>query len=275
MSEVISSGNVFRVAREEGRGALVGYLPVGYPTVGHSIDAMKAIAEGSEGRGVDLIEIGAPYSDPMMDGPMIQHAANRALERRVRTSDVMRAVEAVTNHGTPAVVMSYWNLVEAYGVERYARDLANAGGSGVITPDLTPDEGEEWEAAAEQYGLDRIYLIAPSSTDERLTMTCEHSRGWVYTTAVMGVTGMRDQASTAAPELVRRAREVTDLPLAVGLGVSNGDQAADVCSYADGVIVGSALVKELIQNERTSSHDLAALRRVVDGLAEGVRRPRA
>ena len=268
----MSSGEAFRLAREEGRGCLVGYLPVGYPTVDGSIEAMKAITEGTQGRGVDLVEIGAPYSDPMMDGPTIQHAANRALERRVRTSDVMRAVEAVTDHGTPAVVMTYWNLVEAYGVERYARDLSNAGGSGLITPDLTPDEAEEWMAASDQYDLDRIFLIAPSSTDERLRMTTDACRGWVYATSIMGVTGAREQASSQAPELVRRAKQVSDLPMGVGLGVSNGDQAAEVCSYADGVIVGSALVNRLIDNERTGSNDLTELRRVADDLAEGVRR---
>lgn len=268
----MSSGEVFARARAEGRGCLVGYLPVGYPTVEGSIEAMKAITEGSNGVGVDMIEIGAPYSDPMMDGPTIQHAATRALERRVRTGDVMRAVEAVTKHGTPTVVMTYWNLVEAYGVERYARDLANAGGAGLITPDLVPDEADEWIAASDQYGLDRVFLVAPSSSEERLRMTTQACRGWVYATSIMGVTGTREQASSQAPGLIARCRKVTDLPLGVGLGVSNGDQAAEVCQFADGVIIGSALVKKLIENERTHSQDLTALRQVVDDLAEGVRR---
>ena len=267
-----SSGEAYLKARAEGRGALVGYLPVGYPSVAGSIDAMKAITEGTNGVGVDLVEIGAPYSDPMMDGTTIQHAATRALANGVRTGDTFAAVEAVANHGTPAVVMTYWALVDRYGVEAYARDLANAGGSGLITPDLTPDEAEDWMAASNAHDLDRIFLIAPSSTDERLKLTVEASRGWVYTTSVMGVTGARQAASTAAPDLVARARQFTDLPLGVGLGVSNGDQAAQVCSYADGVIVGSALVNTLIENERTGSSDLGALRAVVDDLAEGVRR---
>ncbi|MGA4507360.1 tryptophan synthase subunit alpha [Propionibacteriaceae bacterium G1746] len=267
-----SSGEAYLKARAEGRGALVGYLPVGFPTVDGSIDAMKAICDGVDGQGVDLVEIGAPYSDPMMDGVTIQHAATRAIERGVRTADVMKAVEAVANHGTQAVVMTYWALVDAYGVERYARDLANAGGSGLITPDLVPDEAEEWIAASDQHGLDRIFLIAPSSTDDRLAMTTAAARGWVYTTAVMGVTGARAQASVAAPELVARARKVTDLPLGVGLGVSNGDQAAQVCSYADGAIVGSALVNCLLENERTGSNDLTKLRELASDLAAGVRR---
>ena len=272
MSTPTSSGEAYLKARAEGRGALVGYLPVGFPSVPGSIEAMKAICDGSQGRGVDLVEIGAPYSDPMMDGVTIQHAATRAIERGVRTTDTMKAVEAVVNHGTPAVVMTYWAMVDAYGVEAYARDLANAGGSGLITPDLIPDEAEEWMAASDKYGLDRILLIAPSSTDERLRMTTESCRGWVYATSVMGVTGARSQASSAAPDLVARARQVTDLPLGVGLGVSNGDQAAEVCSYADGVIVGSALVNCLIDNERNDTEDLSRLRQVTDDLAEGVRR---
>lgn len=268
----VSSGEAYLKAKAEGRGALVGYLPVGYPSVPGSIEAMRAICEGSEGRGVDLVEIGAPYSDPMMDGVSIQHAGTRALERGVRTKDTFHAVESVVGFGTPAVVMTYWALVDAYGVEAYARDLANAGGSGLITPDLVPDEAEEWLAASDKYGLDRIFLIAPSSTDERLAMTTAACRGWVYTTALMGVTGVRDQASTSAEGLVARARQVTDLPLGIGLGVSNGDQAADACRYADGAIVGSALVNCLIDNERQGSDDLTRLREVTEDLAAGVRR---
>ena len=207
-----------------------------------------------------------------MDGLAIQHAATRALERGVRTADVFRAVEAVTSSGTPAVVMTYWNLVERYGVDRYARDLANAGGSGLITPDLTPDEAEPWIAASEEQGLDRIFLVSPSSSDERIALTTGACRGWVYATAVMGVTGARQQTSSAAPDLVARVRAQSDIPVGVGLGVSNGDQAAEIGAFADGVIVGSALVKHLIDNERSGSSDLSALRAVVDDLAAGVRR---
>ncbi|MGJ6979330.1 tryptophan synthase subunit alpha [Aestuariimicrobium soli] len=269
-----SSAAAYERARNENRAALVGYLPVGYPDVPGSIEALVALTEGSEGRGVDLVEIGAPYSDPVMDGLAIQHAATRALERGVRTDDVFRAVEAVTATGTPAVVMTYWNLVERYGVDRYARDLVNAGGSGLITPDLTPDEAEGWLAASVREGLDRIFLVAPSSSDERIALTTQACRGWVYATAVMGVTGERQQISSAAPDLVERVRRQSDVFVGVGLGVSNGDQAAEIGAYADGVIVGSALVKHLIDNERDSSSDLSALRARVDDLAAGVRRAR-
>lgn len=270
----MTSGDVFRRARQEGRAALVGYLPVGYPSVEHSLEAMKVLVEGGEGHGVDLVEVGAPYSDPVMDGAAIQHAATRALERGVRTRDVFTAVETVAAAGCGAVVMTYWNLVERYGVDRYARDLASAGGAGLITPDLTPDEADEWTAASEAHGLDRIFLVSPSSTDERLRLTTAACRGWVYATAVMGVTGARTQVSSAAPHLVARIREVSDLPIGVGLGVSTGDQAADVGSFADAVIVGSALVNQLIDAERAGTLDLGGLRTVVDELAAGVRRAR-
>ena len=159
-----SSASAYLKAREENRPALVGYLPVGHPSVPDSIDAMKALTTGTTGIGVDLVEIGMPYSDPMMDGTVIQHATTRALERGVRTRDTLLAAEAVADTGTPCVVMTYWNLVEHYGVDAYARDLASAGGAGLITPDLTPDEAKEWMAASEAHGLDRVFLVAPSST---------------------------------------------------------------------------------------------------------------
>jgi tryptophan synthase alpha chain len=220
--------------------------------------------------GCDVIEIGLPYSDPVMDGPTIQAAAQQALERGVRTSDVFRVVEAVAATGVPTVVMTYWNPVEKYGVERFAADLANAGGAGLITPDLTPDSGVEWIAAADAHDLDKIFLVAPSSTDERIAMTTSASRGFVYATAVMGVTGARATTSDLAAPLVARAKAVTDTPVAVGLGVSNGDQAAEIAAYADGVIVGSAFVRCLLDHEGAAG--LTALATLTDDLARGVRR---
>jgi len=207
-----------------------------------------------------------------MDGPTIQAAAHQALEGGVRTADVLRIVEAVAATGTPTVVMTYWNPVERYGVDRFARDLAAAGGAGLITPDLTPDSGPEWIAAADAHDLDKVFLIAPSSTDERLAMTTAACRGFVYATAVMGVTGARESTSDLAGPLVKRAREVTDLPIGVGLGVSNGDQAAEVASYADAVIVGSAFVRTLLDAQGDRAVGLAALRRLAEDLADGVRR---
>ncbi len=260
-------------ARDEGRAALVGYLPAGFPTVEGSIAAMRAMVDG----GCDVIEVGLPYSDPVMDGPTIQAAAQQALERGVRTTDVLRVVEAVADTGVATVVMTYWNPVERYGVDRFAADLASAGGAGLITPDLTPDSGPEWIAAADEHDLDKIFLVAPSSTDERIAMTTAACRGFVYATAVMGVTGARTTTSDLAGPLVARTRALSptggpDLPIGVGLGVSNGDQAAEVASYADGVIVGSAFVRALLDHPDDLAAGLRALAALTEDLAAGVRR---
>lgn len=268
-----NSGPAFAAAAAEGRAALVGYLPLGYPDVATSIEAMVALTSGTDGTGCDVIEIGIPYSDPVMDGIAIQRAGTAALERGVRTKDVFGAVSAVAATGTPALVMTYWNLIERYGVRSFARDFASAGGAGLITPDLPPDEADEWVAASDEYGLDRVFLVSPSSTDERLAMTVAACRGWVYATAVMGVTGARASTSDHAPKLVGRVKALdSGLPVGVGLGVSNGDQAAMVAATADGVIVGSALVSTLLAAEAAGTPgDQTALRRLVDDLAGGVR----
>jgi tryptophan synthase alpha chain len=218
-----------------------------------------------------VIEVGLPYSDPVMDGPTIQAAAQVALEGGVRTADVLRTVEAVAGTGAAVVVMSYWNPVERYGVERFAAALADAGGSGLITPDLVPDEAGEWVAAADAHDLDKIFLVAPSSTDERLKMTTAACRGFDYATAVRGVTGARESTSALAGPLVARTRAVTDLPVAVGLGVSSRRQAADVAAFADGVIVGSAFVRRLLDAGSDRQAGLAALREITAELAAGVR----
>ena len=267
------TGQVFADVRRQGRGALVGFLHVGYPDVPGSLVALRALCGNGEQPGVDLVEVGMPYSDPMMDGVTIQRAGTRALERGVRTADAFAAVEAVASTGTPAVVMTYWNLIERYGADRFARDLANAGGAGAITPDLTPDEAQEWLAVSDAHRLDRIFLVSPSSTDERLARTVAACRGWVYATSVMGVTGARTATSSAAPTLVQRIRAAApDAVVGVGLGVSNGEQAAEVTGFADAVIVGSALVKALLDAEdQGRPDDLGRLREVVDDLAAGVR----
>lgn len=256
---------VFARCRAEGRAALIGYLPVGYPDVAGSLAAMTTLAEA----GADIVEVGMPYSDPVMDGPVIQRAATQALDRGVRVDDVFRATAAVRDAGAVPVVMSYWNLVLRRGVDRYAADLAAAGGVGMITPDLIPEEAGEWVAASERHGLDRIFLVAPSSTTERLAAVTAACSGFVYTASTMGVTGTRGSVGSGAAALVSRLRETTDLPLCVGLGVSNGAQAAEVASFADGVIVGSALVSTMV--DRGRDEGLAALRALTVELAEGVR----
>jgi tryptophan synthase alpha chain len=264
----MSTSSAFAAARTEHRAALVGYLPAGFPDVAGAVDAMKVMVDN----GCDAIEVGLPYSDPVMDGPTIQAAAQKALEGGIRTTDVLRTVEAVAATGVPTVVMTYWNPVERYGVDRFAKDLAGAGGSGLITPDLVPDEAEAWVAAADEHQLDKVFLVAPSSTTDRLRMTTKACRGFVYATAVMGVTGARTSTSELAGPLVSRTRDVTDLPIGVGLGVSNGDQSAEVAGFADGVIVGSAFVRCLLDAGGDRRAGLDALARLTRDLADGVRR---
>ena len=253
-------------ARGEGRAALVGYLPVGYPSVAGSVEAMVAMVES----GADVVEVGIPYSDPLMDGPVIQEAAEAALRGGTRLADVFAAVRAVADTGAAAVVMTYWNPVLRYGVDRFAADLAAAGGSGIITPDLIPDEAGDWLAAARRHDLDPVFLVAPSSTDERLRRTAAACRGFVYAASTMGVTGARDEVGDTAKRLADRVRQVTDLPVCVGLGVSSGAQAAQVAAFADGVIVGSALVRRLTQ-AASPADGLRSLRALTTDLAAGVR----
>ena len=264
----MSTTTAFATARTEGRAALVGYLPAGFPDVARSVEALHTMVDA----GCDVIEVGLPYSDPVMDGPTVQAAAQQALECGTRPADVIRVVEAVAATGVPTVVMTYWNPVERYGVDRFARDLAAAGGAGLITPDLVPDEAGEWIAAADAHGLDKVFLVAPSSTDERLRMTTEACRGFVYATAVMGVTGVRESSSELAGPLVARTRTTSDIPVGVGLGVSNGDQAAELAAFADGVIVGSAFVRRLLDAGSDRAAGLASLTELTRDLADGVRR---
>src|SRR5918995_45045 len=257
----------FRRARAEGRAALVGYLPAGYPTVDGAVRALEAMVEA----GADVVEIGLPYSDPLMDGPTIQQAVQSALRSKTTTRDVLRTVEQVASSGTAVLVMSYWNPIERYGPERFARDLASVGGAGVITPDLIPDEAAVWLPAAREHRLDSVFLVAPSSTEERIALTVEACRGFVYAASTMGVTGTRAAVGTAAATLVARTRRVTDLPVAVGLGVSSGDQAAEVAAFADGVIVGSAFVRLLLDAADEAS-GVKAVANLAAELADGVRR---
>lgn len=261
MSERLSRlAPTFAQCREEKRAALVGYLPAGFPTVQKSIDVFKAMVES----GCDIVEVGIAYSDPVMDGPTIQAAAETALQNGVRVRDVFTVVEAIASVGGKAVVMTYWNPVLQYGVDKFARDLASAGGLGLITPNLIPEEAGEWIAASKEHDLDRIFLVAPSSTEERLAITLDASSGFVYAASTMGVTGARDAVSSMAPELTARIRAHSDIPVGVGLGVRSGAQAAEIAAYADAVIVGSALVT-------AAENGLDAVRALTEELAEGVR----
>jgi tryptophan synthase alpha chain len=256
----------FRAAAADDRAALVGYLPAGFPSVAGAIRAATAMA----GAGADVIEIGLPYSDPLMDGPVIASAVHQALAGGVRVADVLRTVEAVAAAGAAVLVMTYWNPVDHYGPARFAADLAQAGGCGLITPDLTPEEAGPWLDAAAEYQLDPVFLVAPSSTDERIKLICSACRGFVYATSLMGVTGTRDTVSASAARLVDRIRLHTDLPVGVGLGVGNAAQAAEVAQFADGVIVGSAFVRQLLDApDESAGADRVA--RLAAGLAGGVR----
>jgi len=250
---------------DEGRAALIGYLPVGFPTVAGSVEAVNTMVDA----GVDIVELGVPYTDPVMDGPVIQRAADIALSGGARVRDTIDAVEKVSGRGAPVLVMTYWNLVLRYGVDAFARDLAAAGGAGLITPDLIPDEGADWIVASDAHGLDRVFLVAPSSTPERLASTAAASRGFVYAASTMGVTGERATVGSRAEELVAHTRAAGAERVCVGLGVSRPEQATQVAGYADGVIVGSALVRTLLDAE-TPSAGLEPLARLTADLAAGV-----
>lgn len=256
----------FARTRGQRRAALVAYLPAGFPSVQGAIDATSAMVAA----GVDIVEIGLPYSDPLMDGPTIQAAVDAALSGGVRVGDVLRTVKAVAATGAPTLVMTYWNPVERYGVGRFAADLAAAGGCGVIAPDITPEEAAPWLAAAADAGIDPVFLVAPSSSDQRIALAAGVARGFVYAASTMGVTGARSTVGADAERLVSRVRQATDLPVCVGLGVSTGAQAAEVAAYADGVIVGSAFVRRLLDASSPAA-GVAAVAELAAELAQGVR----
>jgi len=257
----------FARAKAEDRAALIGYLPAGFPTREDSVRLMRAMVAA----GVDIVEVGLPYSDPLMDGPVIQAAADQALRAGATPRDVIAVAGAVADSGAAAVVMSYWNPIERYGVDAFASEFAAVGGSGVITPDLTPEEAADWTAATTANDVDRIFLVAPSSTEDRLRRVAQACSGFVYAASTMGVTGARTSVSGAAATLVGRVRGVTDLPVAVGLGVSTGEQAAEIAQYADGVIVGSAFIRLVLEAPSIDAAE-ADVRALARELAAGVRR---
>ncbi|MCH4161206.1 tryptophan synthase subunit alpha [Bifidobacterium sp.] len=258
---------------ERNQAAFIGYLPYGFPNPQLSLDAFRTIVE----HGVDVVEIGLPYSDPVMDGPVIQAASQIALQHGEKIAEVFNAVETVAEAGGVPLIMSYWNLIFHYGVERFARDFSNAGGAGLITPDLIPDEAGDWIEASDRYGLDRIFLASPDSTGERLSVVAQHSRGFVYAASRMGVTGERSSITSSPELLVQRIRQAGAQHVCVGIGVSTPEQGAKVASYADGVIVGSALVHTMLDNKgeaREASQGLPALAKMTEELAQGIHQAR-
>ncbi|MFI6702149.1 tryptophan synthase subunit alpha [Streptomyces sp. NPDC050509] len=268
------SGNIgllsdtLAAAKAENRAALIAYLPAGFPTVDGGIAAVKAVFEG----GADIVEVGLPHSDPVLDGPVIQTADDIALRGGVKIADVMRTVrEAYEATGKPVLVMTYWNPIDRYGVERFTAELAEAGGAGCILPDLPVQESAVWREHAEKQGLATVFVVAPSSRDARLATITEAGSGFVYAASLMGVTGTRTSVGLEAQNLVARTRATTDLPVCVGLGVSNAEHAAEVAGFADGVIVGSAFVKRMLDAPDEAA-GLVAVRELAAELAEGVRK---
>jgi len=248
--------------KAQGSGALVGYLPVGFPNLAESIEAAVALVEN----GVDVLELGLPYSDPVMDGTVIQEATQQALASGFKLQHGFEAVAAITARvSAPVLVMTYWNPVLQYGVERFSDDLLAAGGAGLITPDLIPDEAGEWLAASDRTGLDRVFLAAPSSTDARLEQAVQASRGFVYAVSTMGITGARADVDSAARGLVARLRTAGATSACVGVGISTAEQVREVLDYADGAIVGSLLVKALADG------GVDAVARAAAALAVGTR----
>ncbi|MFK4102379.1 tryptophan synthase subunit alpha [Streptomyces sp. NPDC019531] len=271
------SGNIqllsdtLAAAKAEGRSALIAYLPAGFPTVDGGIEAIKAVFDG----GADVVEVGLPHSDPVLDGPVIQTADDIALRGGVKIADVMRTVkEAYEATGKPVLVMTYWNPIDRYGVERFTAELAEAGGAGCILPDLPVQESALWREHAQKHGLATVFVVAPSSKDARLAEITAAGSGFVYAASLMGVTGTRESVGAQAQDLVERTRAAdagTGLPVCVGLGVSNAQQAAEVAGFADGVIVGSAFVKRMLDAPDDKA-GVEGVRELAGELAKGVRR---
>lgn len=261
--------DLFVKTRAENRAALIAYIPAGFP----SIEGCKKVIQAFVDGGVDAIEIGFPYSDPVMDGPTIQAAADQSLAHGTGAKEVFEALKVATDAGVAAVVMTYWNPIEKYGVEKFAQSISDNGGSGVITPDLTIEESATWKDAVEKIGINPIYVVAPSTTDARLPQVTSRCGGFIYAASLMGVTGTRTSVSSGAPDLVARIRTTSQLPIAVGLGVSTREQAKGVAGYADGVIVGSAFIKALLDAPDEAS-GIAAVKTLTSELALGVREGR-
>jgi len=259
---------LFVKVRAENRAALIAYIPAGFPSQAGCHRVIAAYIAG----GVDAIEIGYPYSDPVMDGPTIQAAAVTSLENGTGAQEVLAALK-VASDSVPAVVMTYWNPIERFGVADFAAAIAENGGSGVITPDLTIEESSGWIDATDSSVINPIYVVAPSTKDARLAQVTSKCGGFVYAASLMGVTGARATVSSGAADLVARVRKVTDLPIAVGLGVSTREQAKGVAAYADGVIVGSAFIMAM-QEAPSEEAGLVAVTELARELAKGVREGR-
>ena len=225
----------------KGQPAFMPYAVLGYPTRAASLNVVRALAEF----GADLLELGLPFSDPLADGPTIQAATQKSLENGTTLADCLAMTRELRQSGvdTPALLMGYVNPMLAYGVEEFVTAAADAGADGLIVPDLPPEEAGEFETACAQHGLALVYLLAPTSTPERIKLITAKSQGFVYLVSLTGVTGARRDLPPDLTDFIARVRQYTTKPLAVGFGIATGDQARAVGHIADGVIVGSALVK--------------------------------
>jgi tryptophan synthase alpha chain len=249
-----------RARRDAGHKLLVPYVTGGLG--GDWLDVVRAVAAA----GADAVEVGIPFSDPVMDGPVIQEASARAIAAGATPAGLVAAL-ARAEAGVPLVVMTYYNLVFRAGHRRFARSLAASGVAGAILPDLPLEELDDWSRAADDAGVDTVLLAAPTTPDDRLAAICARSRGWVYGVGTMGVTGERSTLARSAADMGRRLKAVTDLPVLVGVGVSTPGQAVEAAAAADGVIVGSALVRRLLEGAGPdgAAAFVADLRAALDG----------
>ena len=250
--------SALRAQRDAGRKLLVPYVTGGLPGWGDAVAAMA-------GAGADAVEVGIPFSDPVMDGPTIQEASERALARGTTPEGVLADIDRL-DAGIPVVVMTYYNPVFRFGHERFADRLRAVGVSGAIVPDLPLEELEPWATAADAAGVETVLLAAPTAPDERLPVICERSRGFVYGVALLGVTGEREQLASTTREIAERLKAVTDKPVLVGVGISTPDQAAEACEVADGVVIGSAVVRRMLDSEgpESAAEFVAAVRKRID-----------
>jgi tryptophan synthase alpha chain len=260
----VSLESSLREARDSGRKLLVPYLMGGMTA--DWLDCLRSIAAN----GADAVEVGIPFSDPMIDGPVVQEAGGRALERGTTPESVLADI-AAADIDVPVVVMTYYNLVFRAGDRRFARRLADSGVQGAILPDLSLEESESWCEEADHAGVATVFLVAPTTPDDRASKICKRSRGFVYGVSTMGVTGERSDLAASATQIASRLKCLTDRPVCIGIGVSTPEQAATICHEADGVIVGSALVRRLLEGEGPdgAGEFVASLRAGIDRAVAG------
>ncbi len=253
---------VFKELKKEGRAALIPYMMAGYPDEKTCAD----IIDGLKNAGADLVEVGIPWSDPLADGATIQKASEQALATGMNTDKAFKMIEEIRKKtDIPVVIMTYYNILQSYGLNRFASRAASAGCDGVITPDLSVEEASGWKHTARKNGIDTIFLAAPTSSDDRLKKIAAASTGFVYCVSLTGVTGAREILPSDLTGFLKRVRKTTDKPLAVGFGISTGGQAATLAKMADGVIIGSAFLNKIAE-ARTANKQIKAALEYIEGI---------